>query len=321
MDPPRLSPLPNAPFGKCGGVKFRAETLAPPEFEDEAAFRAWCGDALRVKGLAHIGGHLRQADLSPDGLILLPQPSGNPSLVRITSTSPSAPPAPHGLIACDVFREELESLTLPLPLIRWLEMGLHDRPDELRRRLQEEIDAADKEPGDEPVLLLYGLCGGGLYGLQARRRPLILPRTHDCIALLLGSKQKQQDIQKKCPGTYFYSRGWIRERRVPGPDRAEWLRNLYADRFDPEMIEELIEADAETFEPYEQALFIRTPAAEAGESYCQRCAAHLGWRFVAEQADMRWLRDLLSGIHDDERFVILAPGQTLTASGDNRIFS
>jgi hypothetical protein len=74
------------------------------------------------------------------------------------------------VISCDVFREELEALALPLPLIRWLEMGLHDRPDELRRRLQEEIDAADKEPGDEPVLLLYGLCGGGLYGLQARRR-------------------------------------------------------------------------------------------------------------------------------------------------------
>ncbi|MGA0333026.1 MAG: DUF1638 domain-containing protein [Kiritimatiellia bacterium] len=229
--------------------------------------------------------------------------------------------SPTSLIACDVFREELEALHLSLPKTVWLEMGLHDRPDELRSRLQSEINALDAEPGEDPILLLYGLCGGGLNGICARRRPLILPRAHDCIALLLGSNQRHQNIQKDCIGTYFYSRGWIRERRVPGPDRAAWLQELYAEKFDEEMVEELIEADREAFQHYDRACFLRTPAAEEGEAYCKRCAAHLGWRFTAEAADTRWLKDFFTGPWDRKRFVTLAPGQSLRASVDGTVFA
>ncbi len=229
--------------------------------------------------------------------------------------------SPTSLIACDVFREELQALHLSLPTTVWLEMGLHDRPDELRRRLQAEIDALDAEPGDNPILLLYGLCGGGLNGITARRRPLILPRAHDCISLLLGSNERHQQIQKDCIGTYFYSRGWIRDRRVPGPDRAGWLQKHYAEKFDGDMVEDLIEADRASFEPYEQALFIRTPASENSEAYCKRCAAHLGWRFTAVEADTRWMETLLQGPWDERHFVTLAPGQTLHASGSEAVFS
>ena len=227
---------------------------------------------------------------------------------------------PKVLIACDVFREELEAIGFPLERVRWVEMGLHDRPDQLRARLQQEIDALDAEAGDAPIPLLYGLCGGGLNGLQARRRPLRLPRAHDCLALLIGSNEQHQDIQKKCPGTYFYSRGWIREHRVPGPDRADWLRTLYAERYDEEMIGELIDADADAFRHYEQALFIRTPASGDGEAYCQRCATHLGWRFKAIEGDLGWLRRFLDGTADDSRCVCVPPGHTLRATGDASIF-
>ncbi|MCC5850874.1 MAG: DUF1638 domain-containing protein [Verrucomicrobia bacterium] len=335
FDLPRTTALPQAAFGKCSDLRFKAETLTPPDFEDEAALKAWCGEALRVKGIARIGGELMEVDLTPEEIRVRSAECGVRSdrgmrsaeygvrseLIRIVSIPHSALRTPHSLLACDVFREELEALELPLPPVRWLEMGLHDRPDELRRRLQAEIDALDAEPGDDPILLLYGLCGGGLNGITARRRPLVLPRAHDCIALLLGSNERHQEIQKACAGTYFYSRGWIRERRVPGPDRPDWLRELYAEKFDEEMIEELIEADREAFDPYEQALFIRTPASGEGEAYCQRCAAHLGWRFTAAEADTRWLEDFFKGNWDEKRFVILSPGQSLRASGNAEIFA
>ncbi len=330
---PRTAPLPREPFGKCSALRFQAETLTPPDFADEKELRAWCGDAHRVKGTARIGGEWMEVDLTPEGISLKRPEVGGPrseaggrksGLVRIKSIGTSdlypLPSQKTSLIACDVFREELEALDLPLPPTRWLEMGLHDRPDELRRRLQGEIDSLDAEPGGGPVLLLYALCGGGLHGITARRRPLILPRAHDCIALLIGSNDRHRAIQKDCIGTYFYSRGWIRERRVPGPDRPAWLRNLYVDRFDDDMIEELVEADREAFQHYEQACFIRTPAAGESESYCKNCAAHLGWRFTAEEADTTWLRDLFAGPHDPERFVTVAPGRTLLASGDEEIF-
>lgn len=318
----RTQPLPGQPFGKCSELRFKAETLTPPDFPDESAFLSWCGDAHRVKGTASIGGQMCEVDLTPEGFRLqrLEVRDERLELVIIRPHSTLYPLPSSSLLACDVFREELEALDLHLPPVRWLEMGLHDRPDELRNRLQAEIDDLDTEPGDGPILLLYGLCGGGLNGIAARRRPLILPRAHDCIALLLGSNERHREIQKECIGTYFYSRGWIRERRVPGPDRAAWLRELYADRFDEEMIDELIEADTEAFSSYSQALFIRTPASAEGESYCKRCAAHLGWRFTAEEADTTWLRDFFTGPHDPERFVTVAPGQTLTASGGGDIF-
>lgn len=43
------------------------------------------------------------------------------------------------LIACEVFRPELERLTRAMrnaPEVTYLEQGLHDTPDELRRRVQ-----------------------------------------------------------------------------------------------------------------------------------------------------------------------------------------
>ena len=47
------------------------------------------------------------------------------------------------LIACEVFRPELERLTRAMrnaPEVTYLEQGLHDTPDELRRRVQQAVD-------------------------------------------------------------------------------------------------------------------------------------------------------------------------------------
>ena len=60
------------------------------------------------------------------------------------------------LIACEVFRPELERLTRAMrnaPEVTYLEQGLHDTPDELRRRVQQAVDAL--EDGD--VLLLENI--------------------------------------------------------------------------------------------------------------------------------------------------------------------
>ena len=50
------------------------------------------------------------------------------------------------LIACEVFRPELERLTRAMrnaPEVTNLEQGLHDTPDELRRRVQQAVDALE----------------------------------------------------------------------------------------------------------------------------------------------------------------------------------
>ena len=110
----------------------------------------------------------------------------------------------------------------------------------------------------EAIVLAYGRCGNGLLGVRAGRVPLILPQAHDCISILLGGKERHDALLRENPGTYFYSPGWVRERRVPGPDREAYLRELYHERFedDPEMIDDLVEADQEMFAHHNCAAYV-----------------------------------------------------------------
>ena len=97
------------------------------------------------------------------------------------------------LIACEVFRPELERLTRAMrnaPEVTYLEQGLHDTPDELRRRVQQAVDALEAK-GETIIFLAYGLCGRGLTGVTGHTATLILPRVHDCIPVLLGATQEQ----------------------------------------------------------------------------------------------------------------------------------
>jgi len=73
---------------------------------------------------------------------------------------------------------------------RFLSKGLHDRGARVMRAgLQAAIDEAEADAEKYDALALgYGLCGNGLAGLEARSVPLVLPRAHDCITLLMGSR-------------------------------------------------------------------------------------------------------------------------------------
>ena len=131
-----------------------------------------------------------------------------------------------GIIACDVLeyevRARLEQHKLQPLALRFLEMGKHDTPDILRKDLQAVVDEME-ELGCERLLFVYGLCSNSILGLVAKRAEMIFPRAHDCITLFLGSKERYAAIHKEAPGTYWFSPGWCRGGRVPGPDHFERL--------------------------------------------------------------------------------------------------
>jgi hypothetical protein len=77
--------------------------------------------------------------------------------------------------------------------------GLHDRPDELRARLQDAIDAAAKVEDCDGIVIGYGICGRGTVGIKAPRVPLVFPRVHDCIALFMGNDRTYQKEFAKYP--------------------------------------------------------------------------------------------------------------------------
>lgn len=231
---------------------------------------------------------------------------------------------PLGMIACEVFRDEIAMLTegaTHLVAQRFLEIGLHDQPDEMRVVLQEAIDEIDTRDDIEAIILAYGLCGLGTAGLRAGRHPLVIPRAHDCITVFLGSKETYAERQKACPGCYHYTPGWNRARRVPGPDRLAMLREEYAKQFEPDDAEFLVESEQATWATYDTATFIDlgTPNAAEEAAYTQRCADSLGWRFEHLKGDPGLLRDLLHGPWDDDRFQIIRPGECLGHSADEAV--
>src|SRR5579864_2967512 len=129
------------------------------------------------------------------------------------------------LLACQVITRELELVATRSPHsldVEILTMGLHDLGVGMRSHLQQRIDAADASTYDA-LLLAYGLCGRGTEGLRARSMPLVLPRVHDCIGILMGNRQKYQEYFEDHPGVYYRSPGWI-EFQSPG----QWLQPAQA---------------------------------------------------------------------------------------------
>ncbi len=234
------------------------------------------------------------------------------------------PQPPIGLIACEVFKSEIELLTPNAARIAatdYREIGLHDRPDEMRAALQDAIGRMDRRDDINTIVLAYGLCGCGTAGLYATRHPLVIPRAHDCIAVFLGSKELHAERLKSCPGCYHYTPGWNRARRVPGPERIAALREEFSRKYDPDDVEFLLENEQVMWAAYDTSTFIDlgTPEAAAEAEYTRKCAESLGWKYEYLKGDPAWLRDLLCGPWDDHRFQIIPPGCRLAHSPDESV--
>ena len=201
-------------------------------------------------------------------------------------------------------------------------MGLHDQPADLRSKLQAAISELDQREDIEAVVLAYGLCGRGTAELRSARHRLVIPRAHDCIAVFMGSKEAYAGHQRRCPTCYYFTPGWNRERRVPGPERVEYLKREMGKRFDAEDVEFLIETEREQWAMHDTATYLDlgTEDAEAEAAYARRCAQWLGWKFEPIKGDPQLFADLLWGRWEDpQRFQIVEPGWRLVQSADEAI--
>jgi hypothetical protein len=230
------------------------------------------------------------------------------------------PPA-CALVACRVLEAEIAALSEESAHVvrrEFFEIGLHDQPTSLRSMLAGAISRAEDDPAVEQVVLVYGLCGLALVELAPRRCPLVVARAHDCITLFLGSKERYAAAMREEPGTYWYSPGWNRAQRVPGPEREARLREEYTARFGAEEAEELLEMERSAFAQHTTAGYTDHGLPGDGEDrlYAKRCAQSLGWRFREHPGDPELLHDLLHGPWDDERFLTVLPGERIAHTAD-----
>ena len=93
-------------------------------------------------------------------------------------------------------------------------------------------EALDEIANASLVILGYGLCGNGLRGIRAGPHTLLIPRTDDCIAILLGSYKAYMREFSTVPGTYYLTKGWLESGSHPLKEYHEYVPKYGAEEDD-----------------------------------------------------------------------------------------
>jgi len=222
------------------------------------------------------------------------------------------------VIACKVLMRELYYLSYKsknIVDIYWLQQALHNEPLKLRNMLQKAIDRIeDEEESYDAICLGYGLCSNGIIGVRTKKYPLVVPRGHDCITLLLGSKEKYQSMFK-CHkgGIYWYSPGWIEHSIQPGKDRFDFILKEYTGKYGEENARYLMEMEQNWMKEYDNAIYIDWDEFETKDyiKYTKECAEFLGWNYDVVEGSECLLFDMLEGNWDNDRFLVVEPGNRI----------
>jgi hypothetical protein len=206
------------------------------------------------------------------------------------------------LIACSMLEKEIKSLMerhkLNIPTV-WMEKGLHEYPEKLRKSLQTEIDRRD---GNETVLLSYGLCGNAVLGLKRGTRTLVSPKFDDCIRMLLSEPEREQIVVN--PRCLYFTEAWISSDKFLFDELDSYFRT-YGDKKGKRLAREMIKS-------YTDVCLIDTglyDAAEYGAALRERAG---GWdlRYGERRGSTQVLEKLLLGDWDEE-FCLIGPGRTV----------
>ena len=106
------------------------------------------------------------------------------------------------ILACPTLKLELEEAIRRHDsdaTVYFMPRQLHNDPRELHRYVQ---DMVDHFSNVERIVLCVSRCGGGTAHLHATTAPLILPRTRDCLDILL-SGDSLRTLQRNIRGIFF----------------------------------------------------------------------------------------------------------------------
>ena len=234
------------------------------------------------------------------------------------------------LIACAVFERECRKcieLTENSVDLKIVDQGLHDVGEQkMSSALQDEIDAVDCEKYDA-ILLAYGLCNNGIRGLRSKL-PMVVPRAHDCITLLMGSREKYKKYFNENSGTFYTSVGWIENAKShfdnPSSTTADMGFGTYKDyveKYGEENAEYLMEMMGDWLHNYSKLAYIDThvPGAADYIKKEQATAKERGWEFEKVDGNVDLLLRLVNGDWQTDDFLLIPPGNTIEPCHDDSI--
>jgi len=228
------------------------------------------------------------------------------------------------LIVCKVLQREAYYCAARSPHvvdIVLMEQGLHDEPDRLRQEVQKSL-ARTCDIQDRPYdasLLGYGLCSNGVVGLGAEI-PIVIPRGHDCITLLLGAKECYQEYFDTHRGVYWYSPGWIESGKQPSRQRYEQLLAEYTAKYGADNAEYLMEVEQTWMKEYSWATYVDWALVdgERYKAYTRQCAEFLGWNYDELAGDSGLMQRFVDGIWSEKEFLVVKPGQRIAEDVTNK---
>jgi hypothetical protein len=227
-------------------------------------------------------------------------------------SQPTTQNRPIVILACQVFQHWLEQL-LPDGLaanLTFFNYGLHVVPKKLRQTIQQAIDSIEQP---SLVILGYGLCGNGLDSINAGKHFLLIPRTDDCIAILLGSYQAYRHEISTESGTYYLSKGWLEAGTNPLAESRK-----YEEKYGAETTAFLMDTQYRHYRRLmmvarnEQELETYRPQAQEVAAYCARW----GMRYeelLGTDDYLRRLVEIAIGLEQaGDDFLLIPPGGMLT---------
>ncbi len=199
--------------------------------------------------------------------------------------------------------------------------GLHNEPDKLRSDVQAEVNRTN-DIQDRPydaILLGYGLCSNGIVDIEASEIPIVVARGHDCITLILGSKERYQSYFDSHQGIYWYSSGWIENSLQPGKEHYEQTLKSYIEKYGEDNAEYLMQMEQGWFKEYSWATFIDWGLlnSEKYRQYTKECADYLKWNYDELKGDKSLLQKLVDGKWDESLFLVVKPGEKILADVNN----
>ena len=205
------------------------------------------------------------------------------------------------VMACATVIEEMLPLLPEGMQHQVFDFGLHVNPDQLRKTLQEAVDAVSGEY--ETIILGYGLCSQAIIGIRANGCRLVVPRVDDCIAIFLGSRSAYTSQCRVEPGTYYLTKGWIEVGDTPFAEHDRMIERYGRER--AERIMKLMLAN------YKRLALINTGQYELDRyrEYARVTAERFGLRYEEIEGSNALVKKMIYGPWDDE-FVVILPGES-----------